>query len=158
MRPSTLKRAHSTAAFGVVSVVRWVLVLMLAIDLIGSPFHAHHHDGGVDGVSTQIAHFHGDHAIDALDVNPEPTLHVDGDETTHFTHSLSALRGVPVELANLKFPDELPTLAPMLVFTALLTQPTAVALVRWRSGREQVPVPLFRTIPPDGRAPPLLHA
>lgn len=28
---------------------RWLLVLVLAIDLIGAPLHAHAHDSGVDG-------------------------------------------------------------------------------------------------------------
>lgn len=157
MSRRTFQLVALTAPFGLMSVARWMLVLMLAIDLIGSPFHAHHHDGGVNGLSTQTAHFDGDHAIDRLDVNPERTLHVDGDESAHFNHSLIALRGASVKLASLKFPTELPALVPMFAFTGLSTQPTAEALVRWRPGRERAPVPLFRTIPPDGRAPPSLH-
>lgn len=147
----------STAPFGLMSVARWMLVLMLAIDLIGSPFHAHQHDGGVDGLSIQTTHIASDHAFDLLDGDLEKVLHVEAADAAHFSHSLIALRGASVELASLKFPTELPALVPMFAFTDIVTQPTAAALVRWRSGREQVPIPLFRTIPPDGRAPPSLH-
>src|SRR5215218_6470198 len=33
---------------------RWLLVLVLAWDQIGAPLHAHHHDSGVDGMSTSL--------------------------------------------------------------------------------------------------------
>lgn len=130
---------------------------MLAVDLIGSPFHAHHHDGGVDGLPTQATHIASDHAFDRLDGDLENDLHAEVAEAAHFRHSLTALRGASVGLASLKLPTELASLVPVFALTDVATQPNTEALVRWRSDRKRAPVPSFRTIPPDGRAPPSLH-
>ena len=137
-------------------VARWVLVLLLAIDLIGSPFHAHHHEGGPDGYATHAVQWDSDHVIHhQLHEDFEATLHAD--EAAHFGHSLSALRSTSLKLAKVKSPIELPTLAPPFALTGLLTPLAAAVFVRWQPGRERVPISLFRTVPPDGRAPPFLH-
>lgn len=43
--PSHPTRSGSACAW----LARWLLVLLLAVDLIGAPLHAHAHDSGVDG-------------------------------------------------------------------------------------------------------------
>lgn len=42
------RRLSQIAAARGVGLLRWLLVLMIAFDQIGSPLHRHHHDSGVD--------------------------------------------------------------------------------------------------------------
>ena len=42
--------------FAALALGRWLLILMLTFDLIGSPLHAHAHDLGDYGFGTQVIH------------------------------------------------------------------------------------------------------
>ncbi|MGJ7583041.1 hypothetical protein ACSFA3_23015 [Variovorax sp. RHLX14] len=139
--------------------VRWLLVLVIAVDLISSPFHAHHHESGPEAYSSHAGQLDVGHSsFEQVAQDDDHSLHVDSDNADHGGgHSMSALQGTPIQLAT---PDSAPkflALVPLFVLFGLITQPVAEALVRWRPGRERVPIPLFRTVPPDGRAPPSLH-
>ena len=139
--------------------VRWLLVLVIAVDLISSPFHAHHHDSGPEGYSSHAGQLDVGHSsFEQTAQDEDLSLHVDSDNADHRGgHSMSALQGAPIQLASPESAPKLLALVPLFVFVGLLAQPVAEALVRWRPGRERVPIPLFRTVPPDGRAPPSLH-
>lgn len=147
-RTFQLPKSSASAKVGVMLLVRWLLVLVIAVDLISSPFHAHHHDSGPEGYSSHTG---------PLDVGHSPP--VDADDADHRGgHSISALQGTPIQLDSPDSAPKLLPLAPLFVVLGRIMQPVAEALVRWRPDRERVPIPLFRTVPPDGRAPPLLHA
>lgn len=144
---------------GVTLLVRWLLVLVIAVDLISSPFHAHHHDSGPEGYSSHASQLDAGHSsFEQSAQADELSLHVDSDNADHFGgHSMSALQGAPIQLASPDSAPKLLALVPLFVLFGFITQPVAEALVRWRPGRERVPIPSFRTVPPDGRAPPSLH-
>lgn len=153
MTPRTLQLTLSTASSGLMWLARWMLVLLLAADLIGSPFHAHHHDGGPQGYASHTM----DHAAHDTGDWDHDAQHADSDEPGGIGgHSLSALRGAPVQPAHPETWVELHGVVPLVAFAALLTQPDAEVDVVWRPGRDRVPIPSFRTVPPDGRAPPSL--
>lgn len=42
--------------------VRWLLVLVIAMDLISSPFHAHHHESGPEGYSSHAGQLDAGHS------------------------------------------------------------------------------------------------
>lgn len=139
--------------------LRWLLVLVVAVDLISSPFHAHHHESGPEGYSNHAGQLDVGHsAFEQAAQDDGLSLHADSDNADHGGgHSMSALQGAPIQLASPASVPKLLALVPLFVLFGLITQPVAEALVRWRPGRERVPIPLFRTVPPDGRAPPSLH-
>ncbi|MGJ7538498.1 MULTISPECIES: hypothetical protein [unclassified Variovorax] len=160
-RAFQLSEPAAPAKAGVMLLMRWLLVLVIAVDLISSPFHAHHHESGPEGYSSHASQLDAGHSsFEQAAQDDDHLLHVDSDNADadhRGGHSMSALQGTPIQLAS---PDSAPkflALVPLFVFVGLLTQPMAEALVRWRPGRERVPIPLFRTVPPDGRAPPSLH-
>ena len=51
---------------------RLVLVLLLVVDHVGAPLHAHHHDFGIDGVA--LAEVHDAHTLDAPHVEDCPGI------------------------------------------------------------------------------------
>lgn len=134
-------------SFGASLTVRWMLTLLVAFDLIGSPFHAHRHDLGADG--------HGPHAVHAADtsVGGEP-LHVEADEGAAFGHSLTML--LPAEPQPGKWR---PTLHTVVYALALASSPQSLMLARaaWDASPDRVPIPPYPHLRPDGRAPPSLH-
>ncbi|MGJ7568870.1 hypothetical protein ACSFBM_33810 [Variovorax sp. GB1R11] len=158
-RAFQLSESVAPAKAGVMMVVRWLLVLVIAVDLISSPFHAHHHESGPEGYSSHAAQLDVGHSsFEQVAQDDDHALHVDSDNADHGGgHSMSALQGTPIQLANPDSAPKLLALVPLFVLFGLITQPVAEALVRWHPGRERVPIPLFRTVPPDGRAPPSLH-
>lgn len=145
------------ASRGLMLLVRWMLVLVLAADLIGSPFHAHHHDGGPDGYSMQVTHLVADHDADLGHHGADSLLDLHGEDDARFGHALSAHRESSARLPDLGISAGPQWLASLFVFTALLTPHPAEIRVGWQSDGERVHPPSFRTVPPHGRAPPALH-
>jgi hypothetical protein len=158
-RTFQLPEPLTPAKAGLVLLLRWLLVLIIAADLISSPFHTHHHESGPEGYSSHAGQLDVGHAsFEQSAQDNDLLLHVDSDSAGHRgAHSMLAIQGKPLQLAS---PDTAPkflALVPLFVFVGLFAQPVAEALVRWRPDRERVHIPLFRTVPPDGRAPPSLH-
>lgn len=120
--------------------VEWLLILMLALDLIGAPLHAHRHEGQVFASSAAGVHA----APGAMGA------HAERDLGPGFSHSISALRNETVEAAlpASSGPDIGPCRAPDAgVPGACVVAATPAA--------NDVPVPVHRSLPPQGRAPPL---
>ncbi len=138
---------------------RGLLVLLLFVfvfDLMSSPFHAHHHAGGPEGYASHLAddsHF----ASAAVTEQENDSLHSEAADHSG-GHGMSAVQSASTPLFKSESVAKAFALVPLFVFFGLLTHPTAERLVRWRPGRQSVLIPLFRTVPPDGRAPPSLHA
>lgn len=138
---------------------RWLLVVLLVVfvvDLVSSPFHGHHHIGGPDGYLNHLAD--DSHFVSAAVADHENHSRHSEDTDHSGGHEISALQFTPMQLSKPESVAKALAFVPLFIFFGLLTQPTAERVVRWRSGRNSVPIPLFRTVPPDGRAPPSLHA
>ncbi|MGJ7582765.1 hypothetical protein ACSFA3_21550 [Variovorax sp. RHLX14] len=139
------------------ALVQWLFVVLVVFDLVSSPFHQHHHDGGVDSYSTHAdQHDQNRMAVSDVDEDDHDSNAEAGAELkAHGGHSLSAIRGISAEVGPSTSSMEPQFLGPLFVFVSLLTLPVAQALVPWRLDRSRPPIPLFRTVPPDGRAPPV---
>lgn len=140
--------------------VQWLFVLLVVFDLVSSPFHQHHHDGGVDIYSTH-ADQHDESRVDVGDAGEDDhdsNTEAGAEHKAHSGHSLSAIRSAPTELSSSTSSMEFQFLGPLFVLVSLLTLPVTQVLTYWRTDRSRPPIPLFRTVPPDGRAPPIRSA
>ena len=138
--------------------VHWVLVVVIALNMVSSPFHAHHHDGGPDGYGTTADHLDRDEVGSELEpASTEPLTHKTAADSAHVGHSVSALRAAEVKVAKVKTGMAAGLPVSILAFAVLLNPPVAEGLPGWHPARERIPIPSFRTVPPDGRAPPTLH-
>ncbi|MGJ7579816.1 hypothetical protein ACSFA3_06505 [Variovorax sp. RHLX14] len=140
------------------ALVQWLFVMLVVFDLVSSPFHQHHHDGGVDSYSTHAdQHEHNRTAVSDVDEGDhDSNVDAGAERKAHGGHSLSAIRSAPSDLGASASSIEPQFLVPLFFFFSLLARPVAQAIVQWRPDRSRPPIPLFRTVPPDGRAPPIL--
>ncbi|MBL8329266.1 MAG: hypothetical protein JNJ71_10475 [Rubrivivax sp.] len=133
----------------------WLLVAVLAVDLVTSPLHAHRHDGewSVGGALSAPA----DHPGDVLDADHDDVLaHIDAHEATGISHSIAALRSAAESTATEPAPDEsLATFVAWLI--PALWAPGPAPAVVWPPDRQGAGSSVFKSLPPHGRAPPL-HA
>ena len=125
---------------------RWLLVLVLVFDQVGTPLHAHHHDQAPDGVWMSAA-LDGDHSANA---------HLDatglGDAIVH-----AALAVCPRVEASLPFgsASEAAIESSALLSLAFLLLAPDEREIR-RPARAAPPdIDSYRSLPPAGRAPPL---
>jgi len=151
---STARQAEHRGPRGAVALVRlvlsWLLVAVLAVDLGTSPLHGHRHDGEWSAGGALVvssAHAHVLHAPGSADLG----THVEHEDAPGLSHSISALRG-PVEMMADVFPlDEGVVAAPWLG-----TEPrTPRGAAAWPPDRPRAGASAFRSLPPNGRAPPL---
>jgi hypothetical protein len=137
-RISANKPSHPAAGL-----LRRLLVLVLAFDLVSSPFHHHAHDAG----DTLFAMQEDAGAA-------EPALHIEADDHKHGGHSLSLL------LPRMPEPPQ-PDLYALPLFAALSPaawQAPVLGHERPLGAPEPVPVASDRHRRPSSRAPPFLHA
>lgn len=84
--PSRTTRVCVTPADAAVRAFAWLgrlfLVLLLVVDQVGAPLHAHHHDFGVDGLPFAAVH----------DADIADDLHVESHSESGDGHSVLALR------------------------------------------------------------------
>lgn len=145
--PSRPTRTGSACAW----LVRWLLVLVLAVDLVGAPLHAHAHDSGVDG------HAWAPH----VDVPGRESAHAsdaDADDALLLQHATWTLPA-SIDAPDADLGDGVAgvVLAGWPAFDAAWAPAPAVdAPQRW-ADRPPPPRPEYRSRPPAGRAPPL-HA
>lgn len=133
--------------FGLAALGRWVLVLLLAFDLIGSPLHAHHHDLGTDGLVSQAHHAAGvPHGWESA--------HFDADDASAFGHSLTGLLPAQPQPGKWQATAHAAVYAPPSASGAATPTPLRAA---WRDSRERIPILLRSHLRPDSRAPPVLH-
>lgn len=148
MRPSHHRRLRALPAVNAkrlgLWLARWVLVLVLAFDQVGSPLHRHHHDSGVDGQWSSA--------------QPEETLsgdqHLeDADSIQPVSHAVLAVRPRSETFASNMDDGGVAPVAP-----AWFEQPLEVSkeVVRIDPWPERYPPPFrsHRSLPPAGRAPP----
>lgn len=154
MRPHLSHRpprpqVRSSPPTGVVSramwLARWLLVLLLVWDQVGSPLHQHHHDSGIDGSWLTASH----------DDGSASTPHLEGvDGGPSFAHAVTTVQ--PPTKFDSPVADSAATPLPLYAF---------VELVNFALAKEPLPRPdrhppdysSYRSLPPASRAPPL-HA
>lgn len=128
--------------------LRCLLIALFALDLISSPLHAHHHDLGTFQLGIEASAEHVDDACH--------DAQVESGHARAFMHSVAALRASAVAVAAPTWADEADTtLAPVASFGLLPS--IAAPELTWQRARERVRLGVFRSLPPDGRAPPVLH-
>ena len=127
---------------------RWLLVLVVAFDLLSAPFHHHHHHDGAQG---QLA-FSTTHA--SLE---DADAHVDSDDHPLASHATMAIRVDPSRLAWLPPIDNADAqIGPVSVVQRLADGDRFLSLP-WPPDRSRPDFRSHRSLPPAGRAPPL-HA
>lgn len=128
-------------------VARWLLVLVVAFDLLSAPFHQHHHDG-VDGrLGPATAHV----LLDNGDSHAE-----DADQPLA-SHSAMAIRIDPSRLGKLPAIDIPDAQVALISVAQRLTAVDELPPEHWRPDRSRPDFRSHRSLPPAGRAPPL-HA
>ncbi len=147
-------RLHPRDAVAFVRLVlSWLLVAVLAVDLVASPLHAHRHDGewSIAGALWASArHAGGLHGPDKAHA-ATPVDH----DAPGFSHSISVLRGHVQAMADVPSSDE--TAATPFWFVTAQHPPADAAATLWPPDRHRAGSSAFRSLPPNGRAPPL-HA
>ncbi|MDP2371588.1 hypothetical protein [Rhodoferax sp.] len=133
-------------ARSLVWLVRWLLVLLLMAEQIGSPLHRHHHNFGVDGSALHGQHLGASHLAHHVEGGQhEPSLF----------HAVTTLR---VESRLSATPDAPGDAGPQplvlpLAWAMPWPDPEASKRVSWAKPAAP-PRPLHRSLPPAGRGPP----
>ncbi|MEO7853606.1 MAG: hypothetical protein ABIR94_15330 [Rubrivivax sp.] len=129
--------------------LRYLLIAVLAFDLVGSPLHAHHHDSGTFDLGGEALAGHVGEAAGEV--------HAESRDGHAFMHSLVALRAGKATMAAPAATDEADTTLASVAALILRARTAAAVDLTWRPTRERVALSVFRSLPPDGRAPPVLH-
>lgn len=134
------------AGSGCAWLARWLLVLVLVVDLVGAPLHAHAHDSGVDG------HAWAPH----VDAPGWDTPHVeDADDALMLQHATltlpSSIDAPQADAGDGAAGIVLGWWPP--VDAAWALPPAIEAPERWAAWPPP-PRPEYRSRPPAGRAPP----
>ena len=126
---------------------RWLLVLVVACDLLSAPFHNHHHDGvdGQLGLATAHASF------------DDGDAHVEDADHPLASHSAMAIRIDPSRLGQLPAIENADTQVALVSVAQLLAAIDEMPSEHWRPDRSRSDFRSHRSLPPAGRAPPL-HA
>lgn len=126
------------------ALVRWLLVLLLMFDQVGAPWHAHHHDSGVDGMVVATAA----HA-EAL----ESVTHVDApDDRPSWVHATTVLR---VEAGPALTAADDAGFAPTPAWPPVRLSPVARVFIRQAIvSQHELPTPADLRLPHSPQAPP----
>lgn len=132
----------------------WLLVAVLAVDLVTAPLHTHRHHGEWSaGTSLVVSAEHPGHLSGPAHVGGQ--AHVDHGTAPGISHSITALRSA-VELTAGAPPSDQPTAAAPW-FVPALGPPAGPTAFVWPPDRQRAEPAAFKSLPPHGRAPPL-HA
>lgn len=130
--------ALASVASGTLWLARCLLVLLLVCDQLGSPLHVHRHDSGVDAL---WSHSRGERHVE------------DGDVGLSLSHAVMAVRSQ----AERQFGAAADLDRSLHVVTAgLAAMPVSPRAVRLPPGISRTVLAHgYRSLPPEGRAPPL---
>lgn len=146
-RPSAFSRRPTGCVSRAWWFARWLLVLVLACDLLSAPFHPHHHDGVEGQLDFGAAHASFD----------DGDTHADIDVHSTFSHSATALRTDRPWLGQLPALDGADLPVALISVAQLLAAIDEPPPTHWRPERSRPDFRPYRSLPPAGRAPPL-HA
>lgn len=142
--PTPVRRRQGAAR--AYALAYWLLVLVLAFDHLSAPFHTQHRHEGV-GVQDGAAAIHA--------VLDNGVTHAHGDDHPLFSHAAIAIRSEPRRWNVLDAPVTagLHAVAPKLAAFGVVDEHPSLA----RPPERSRPIGLsYRSLPPMGRAPPLL--
>ncbi len=145
--PSTLSRRPLGGVSGAWWFARWLIVLVVAFDLLSAPFHHHHHDGVEGQLEFATAHA----SLDDSDA------HVESDEHSLVSHATMAIRIDPSRLAQLPPTDNAEVKIALVSVAQLLAAVDELPPPQRRPDRSRPDFRSHRSLPPASRAPPL-HA
>lgn len=147
--------------------VRWLVLLMMAFDLLSAPLHAHAHDMGPDLSTLQMHLAAQTQAHAAQDAPAAPALA--GDDGDHdpgpqvssahherMGHSMAALRTAQGDTTVT--PDLAAVVDRVAEIIALPRLQVALIEQPWTPGTDPVPIAGLCAWRPEGRAPPVLHS
>ena len=140
---SSNARSFAGAAARGLWLVRWLLVLVLIWDQVGSPLHHHQHDFGLDGQWVGATLHSG---------YPALTRAKDGHEDLRITHAVLAVR--PQFDLNAITVSDNPG-GSGIASAAILAQVTDSVALDIANADSSEPRQTYRSLPPAGRAPPL---
>lgn len=130
-----------------VLLLRWLVVLVVALDLFSAPLHAHSHDMGADAHVSEV-HFHA--GVDDDDL--ELMLHAEQPAQVLPGHSVAAIRsGLGQQLAAKPGHSRVLSLAPPIAGAIDVAE--MAHRENW-APPDHVPVPARSSMRPEGRAPP----
>ena len=139
LRASTAPAAHGLA--------RWLVLLLLMLDVFSAPWHPHHHDSGVDGTHFAVVHAHGLQSELLAEAHAEAP-----DHRSTWTHATTVLRtetgpSLPMPADN----DDGPvSLWPVARLTPAIDEPTPLPVSR----HQKPPSTAYRSLRPSPQAPP----
>ena len=145
-------RCASSGVARRVWLLRWLLVLLLAWDQIGSPLHRHHHESAF-GAHALTAHAGVAHVPNAVNAD-------DADSDLDFAHAVMAVRPqFECRLVAAAFVAAESGHSPVAVQSLAARATASLADPRPLLRPDKVPPAYIshRSLPPAGRAPPL-HA
>lgn len=129
-------------------VLRWLMLLLLVLDLASSPLHAHLHESGGQALPTQAAA-----AMHASELHMDEEAGPGHQEEAPVSgHSLDAMRNVQQQQPG----PGIATILPPRITPASL--PASAVLVLRAAPPTRSPISAIQHLRPDGRAPPLLRA
>ena len=135
----------SPQAFGlwIVRIMRVLVVLLLVFDQLSSPLHHHHHDGGPDGL------------IQQLFVEHASAAHIEPADELAGHHSMTGIKREARFSAVFQSADDF---SPLIVaaYLAIYLAAGDTQILSWPIEARQSII-TYRSLPPAGRAPPLLH-
>ena len=143
--PSTLGRRLRSGLSGAWWIARWLLVLVVAFDLVSAPFHHHHHDGVEGQLGLATAHA-------SVEVG---VIHLDADDHPLASHAATAIRIDPSRLAQLPPIDNAEAQSALVSVAQLLAAVDDQPPRQWLTDRSRPDFRSHRSLPPAGRAPPL---
>lgn len=156
-KPPRAARRHSDGWAGAGWVARWLLVLLVAFDVVSAPFHHHHHDGVQTLPGTTAAHAlfdDGDGHADVLaDVHAD--VHADESDPAPASHSAMAIRVDPSRAAHLPGIDQTQAKVALSAVAQGLQALDEPPPTHWRPDRSPPAFRSYRSLPPAGRASPL---
>lgn len=149
-----------TTSLGWTRLIQCIFVLLLALDLVGSPFHQHHHEGSTDSYLVHVDQHQGRYADSDNFAGLDYALSVssDAEGADSGNHSLATIRSGSIKLDASRSSVAPQFLGSLFLLVSLAASPIATPVLQWCFDRSRPPVPLFRTVPPNGRAPPALNA
>ena len=144
---SARSRRPSDGGSGAWWFARWLIVLVIAFDLLSAPFHQHHHEGvdGQLGFSTALV------SLDDMDSHAEEA------NQPLASHSAMAIRIDPSRLGQLPAVDNPAEQVALVWVVRRLAAAGMLPSEHWRPDRSRPDFRSHRSLPPDSRAPPL-HA
>lgn len=120
----------------------WLLILVLALDLAGSPLHPHRHDGQWSPA--------GAAEVSAHPASDEFETHLEDHDSRDFSHSITAIRHLTTEAVGGTSVE-----VGVAMWRGLIADGLVASGILAGGAPPNPLTAIHRSLPPEGRAPPL---